>query len=84
MYLHSISKILQFLPNFDKRSKDQYKKLSSHYQGAYGTSREIPHLMTVDAKSVDFRKAVMGRFLKVQADFEIIREKLTEADGDEL
>lgn len=36
---------------YSKIGKKQYKQLSSTYEGAYGTSREIPHLSVIDGGS---------------------------------
>ena len=58
--------------SYDKQSKEQYKKLSSPYQGAYGTSRTTPHLLTIDAKSSSFGQSVTGRFKEAKASFETI------------
>ncbi|HIF9175688.1 TPA: VWA domain-containing protein [Photobacterium damselae] len=37
-----------------RKAKKQYKQLSSTYEGAYGTSRQIPHLSVVDGGSLKY------------------------------
>lgn len=44
-----------------RRGKKQYTQLSSTYEGAYGTSREIPHITIIDGGSATkFGAAVEG------------------------
>ncbi|WP_279146979.1 DUF1318 domain-containing protein [Photobacterium carnosum] len=44
---------------YARRGKKQYKQLSSTYEGAYGTSRQIPHLSVIDGGSLkNFAKSV--------------------------
>lgn len=57
---------------YDSQAKDQYRKLSSTYEGAYGTSREISHLLSIDARSADFRQIVADRFHEAQGSFKAI------------
>ncbi len=57
---------------FDQISKDQYRKLSSTYEGAYGTSREIGHLLSIDARSADFGQLILERFREAQERFRTI------------
>lgn len=63
---------------YDRQSKDQYRKLSSTFEGAYGVSRETPHLLSIDARSVDFQQQVLEKFQKAREDFEVIRKSVKE------
>ena len=58
---------------YDRQTVDQFSELSSTFQGAYGTSRETGHFLSVDARTVDFRGVVLERFREAQRAFEAIR-----------
>ncbi len=59
---------------YDKRSKKQYSKLSSTFEGSYGNSRETAHFLPIDASSVDFGKLVEDRFQEARKSFKVISD----------
>ncbi|MCP4107656.1 MAG: DUF1318 domain-containing protein [Desulfobacteraceae bacterium] len=67
----------------DKQSKTQYRKLSSTFEGSYGTSRETDHFLPVDASSVDFGKIISDRFQEAQKSFKMI-SNAAQSGGTEL
>jgi|GEM_PF-2292434 len=59
----------------DKQAEKQYRELSSTFEGAYGTSRQTSHFLSVDARAADFRQAVLGRFREAHGALDSIRGK---------
>ncbi len=59
---------------YHQQSKDQYRQLSSTFEGAYGTSRETVHLLSIDASSTDFRKLVSDSFREARKSFKVISD----------
>lgn len=57
----------------DNESERQYRGLSSTYQGAYGTSRETSHFLSIDARSTAFGDLVLERFREGQQAIESLR-----------
>ncbi|MCP4217003.1 MAG: DUF1318 domain-containing protein [bacterium] len=59
---------------YDRQSKNQYRQLSSTFEGSYGTSRETAHFLPVDASSVDFGKLISDRFQEARKSFKVISD----------
>ncbi len=57
----------------DKQTEKQFGDLSSTFQGAYGTSRETDHFMSIDARTVDFGKVVLDSFREAQSALDAFR-----------
>lgn len=65
---------------WDRQTEQQFRDLSSTYDGAYGTSREIPHMLSIDAGDTQFRNELVKRFVETQQAFEAIRAAASGAD----
>ncbi|ANU38496.1 DUF1318 domain-containing protein [Vibrio scophthalmi] len=60
-------------PKYAKLGKKQYEDLSSTYEGAYGTSREIPHLTVINGGSPDdFAQTVASGLKEARDTFDSI------------
>ncbi len=62
---------------YDQQTKKQFEKLSSTYEGAYGTSRQISHFLSLEARSSDFRKVVLDHFKEAQKAMDDIHARQT-------
>jgi len=67
---------------YDPLTEKQFENLSSTYEGAYGTSRQTSHFLTLEARSSDFRRTVLEHFQEAQTALEAIHTKQTK--GTEL